>query len=574
MFPSLSVADRQTVIARLSALPATDLRAILRSMQGTQSRNRKSVEWIVAETESTGGGRLQSRLPDDQLAAFLVDTAGIELLSNKDVRLRLVRQAFPDQLEQLHDYPSSTRGRGGHESRVKAIAERKWHPGKNWARHFVRVLNLPPVFAGFPGAPSEPLLEQVEPFRPLNPLQDFQEELKKEVLGVLRSQPGANRGILTLPTGAGKTRTAVEALSELLLEAEERVTLLWIAQSEELCEQAVQSFREVWIDLGHRKEVRAPLSIQRLWGNRQLDEPLPGVIVASIQKLEHLSEEGGPSSFLESLAPSLGAIIVDEAHRMLAPSYGQVLNSLGIDPSGIKPSPIPILGLTATPFRSQAEESARLASRFRQRLLRATSLGDDPERVLLERRILSRAARKVLEHKGQALSIANDPHYQTFKDLPSNVLETLGQDRERNRLLLKALLELPPEWPVLFFGCSVEHATAISVLLRRQGRSAATVISETAPSTRRFLIEEFRAGRISVLCNYGVLTTGFDAPRVRALVVARPTASMVLYQQMIGRGLRGPVFGGTEECLIIDVADNLDIASQLAFRRYVEYWRG
>ncbi len=149
MFPALSDVDRQRVIERLSALPVTDLRAILRSMQGAQSRNRKSVEWIVAETEWVGGGRLHSRLPDDQLAAFIVDTEGIGLLSSKDVRLRLVRQAFPDQVEQLHEYPSDTRGRGGHESRVKAIAERKWHPGKSWARHFVRVLNLPPVFAGF-----------------------------------------------------------------------------------------------------------------------------------------------------------------------------------------------------------------------------------------------------------------------------------------------------------------------------------------------------------------------------------------------------------------------------------------
>lgn len=112
----------------------------------------------------------------------------------------------------------------------------------------------------------------------------------------------------------------------------------------------------------------------------------------------------------------------------------------------------------------------------------------------------------------------------------------------------------------------------MTVLLARRGRTAAAVSGETRPATRRFLIEEFRAGRISVLCNYGVLTTGFDAPCVRALVIARPTASSVLYEQMIGRGMRGPRFGGTEECLVIDLADNIQFGGQMAFQRYAAYW--
>jgi len=112
----------------------------------------------------------------------------------------------------------------------------------------------------------------------------------------------------------------------------------------------------------------------------------------------------------------------------------------------------------------------------------------------------------------------------------------------------------------------------MAVLLRRRGRSAATVTSDTRTSTRRALIEEFRAGRVRTLCNYGVLTTGFDAPAIRALVIARPTASAVLYEQMIGRGMRGPVFGGTERCLVVDVVDNIRFGGQMAFARYGRYW--
>jgi superfamily II DNA or RNA helicase len=56
--------------------------------------------------------------------------------------------------------------------------------------------------------------------------------------------------------------------------------------------------------------------------------------------------------------------------------------------------------------------------------------------------------------------------------------------------------------------------------------------------------------------NVGVLTTGFDAPKVERLILARPTMSRVLFEQMVGRGLRGPKFGGYEKCTVIDIVDS------------------
>lgn len=570
MFPSLTDADRAVAIDRLRAIPATELRAVLKKLQGTGRRGKKTIEWIVAETEGSGH-RLNSRVPEERLPEFMVDVAGVDLLAIREVRLRLARHASPDQLDLLHSYPSVNRGRGGPDSQARAIADRNWHPGKGWARHFARSLGLPMVFAGLAGSPSEPAVEHVEPFRPLQPLEDFQEELKMKALAVLTGPSGNNRGILTLPTGAGKTRTAVEALVQRIVDSDGRLTVLWIAQSEELCEQAVLAFREVWTDLGHRDAgVRAPLTIQRLWSTRRLDEFGPGVIVASIQKLERLTEDGEAAGTLIALASTLGGIVIDEAHRMLAPSYAQVLRGLGIETS--KPASIPILGLTATPYRTRDEETARLAARFGHHLLEAGCLGEEPEAVLLHRGVLARAVHEVLAHGGAPIKVAGDRYFETFRDLSPRMLQDIGQDRERNRRIFQKLMEFPADWPVLFFGCSVDHARAISVLLRKNGRPSASVVSDTPPATRRFLIEEFREGRLSVLSNYGVLTTGFDAPAVRALIVARPTASIVLYQQMIGRGLRGPRFGGTEECLVVDVDDNVDVAEALAYRRFKGYW--
>lgn len=114
----------------------------------------------------------------------------------------------------------------------------------------------------------------------------------------------------------------------------------------------------------------------------------------------------------------------------------------------------------------------------------------------------------------------------------------------------------------------------MAVLLRRNGRSAAVVTGTTRRATRRYLIEEFRAGRVQVLCNFGVLTTGFDAPKIQAIIIARPTLSGVLYEQMIGRGMRGPRNGGTDYCVIIDMVDNIRrFQGQMAYTRMQDYWR-
>src|SRR5262249_5201850 len=103
---------------------------------------------------------------------------------------------------------------------------------------------------------------------------------------------------------------------------------------------------------------------------------------------------------------------------------------------------------------------------------------------------------------------------------------------------------------------SVRDAECMAFLLRREGIAAAVISGQTRDVTRRQVVTEFKAKRIRVLCNCEVLTTGFDAPQVTHIIVARPTVSRVLYEQILGRGLRGREFGGTETCTILDCKDN------------------
>lgn len=576
-YGQLSEEARAQAIKVLSRrLHNADLRVVMEDVEGGPSRRkRKSVEWIVAQTERKST-RLRSRLPDEELAPFLVDRCGLDLLQSRVLREKLAFRSTDDELDRLHDYQGAARSRGGRQAQAKAIAGRRWQAGKSWPRHFARLLDFPPAFAGLPGSPREPDQLEVFPFIPLPPLRDFQAELRDQAMEVLSGPSGSNRGVLTLPTGAGKTRTAVESLVEWRLDQQERRIIVWIAQSEELCEQAVQAFREVWTDLGQRPSgVRQSLEVARFWGPAAIPDD-PDVVVASIQKLQNVvnSETPERQQELAALAERLGAVVVDEAHRMLAPSYAEVLRFLGIDPAAS--STVPLLGLTATPFRRDESETRQLVKRFHGRLLAARSLGEDIVKALRQQRVLSEPEHELLDYAGPEFHMDDNQsfvdHFEQFNDFHPGFLQEVGQSEDRNRALLERLLKLPPEWPTLFFGCTVEQAVAMAVLLRREGVRAEAVTSETRSATRRSLIEEFRKKRLSVLCNYGVLTTGFDAPQVRALVVGRPTTSRVLYEQMIGRGMRGPSFGGTEKCTVIDVSDNIRFRGHLAFTLYSGYW--
>ncbi|MHB1009957.1 MAG: DEAD/DEAH box helicase [Propionibacteriaceae bacterium] len=160
-----------------------------------------------------------------------------------------------------------------------------------------------------------------------------------------------------------------------------------------------------------------------------------------------------------------------------------------------------------------------------------------------------------------------------FGALPAYVEASIGQHAKRNQVILDSILSQPDDWTMLLFASTVEHARALAAELSYYGVEARPISSATDPALRRRYVEQFREGEIRVLTNYNVLTQGFDAPKVRAVYVARPTFSPNLYQQMIGRGLRGPRNGGSEEVLIVNVADNLtQYGAELAFHHFDYLW--
>lgn len=115
----------------------------------------------------------------------------------------------------------------------------------------------------------------------------------------------------------------------------------------------------------------------------------------------------------------------------------------------------------------------------------------------------------------------------------------------------------------LIFCVGQRHARVVLERLAARGVTAGLVLADTPAGERARLIDDYRAGRIRALVNVAALTTGFDVPDVDMLVLLRPTMSRVLYEQMIGRGLR--VAPGKLDCMVLDFAGNIERHGPLDF---------
>ncbi len=432
----------------------------------------------------------------------------------------------------------------------------RWNTAE--ARAFVDSIGFPAGFAESPESRREPE-EYISGPIELKPLHDFQEEVYEGVRELLNQSSRRRRAVVCLPTGGGKTRVIVEAaVRQVLAPMGERRFVLWIAQTDELCEQAVQAFRQVWLNLGAQ---RTNLRIVRFWGGHPnpavQDTSLPIVIVANIQTMSSRMEAIG-----EAWKRQLGLVVIDECHHAIASSYTSLLHWL--DAQGAKPEVIepPIIGLSATPIRMNNDESAQLARRFDERLLPndQSALHDR----LRRQGVLSEVDYETLESVAQLLStevsdlnkLADQRKEFEFDRLIDAISQRLGNDAQRNALLVDYIRQAQ-ERSILLFTNSVSHAAEMSARLNLAGISAAAISGETPKAAKRYFLDRFQRGDIRVLCNYSVLTTGFDAPKTDMVIISRLVFSRVRYMQMVGRGLRGEKNGGTARCRIVTVLDNL-----------------
>lgn len=379
------------------------------------------------------------------------------------------------------------------------------------------------------------------------------------------------RALIHMPTGSGKTRTAMSMLADHL-RATEPTLVVWLAASEELCDQAADEFVLAWTRLGNRT-----LPICRWWGASELPDGLPadGMLVAGLAKLYSRAIADPP--WLARLGDRTSVIVFDEAHQAIAPTYRHIVDAI----TARKPD-LRLFGLTATPGRTwnDVDADALLSDYFARRKVTLEVPGfPNPVDYLVQEGYLARPRFRAIEHAGPTLTDREREKIAADLELPTSVLKRLADDHLRNLAIAHEVRALARSHRrILVFSATVEHAELLAVVLSSIGIEARAVTTRTPGAERPAAIAWYRqAGDdVRVLTNFGVLTTGFDAPMTSAAVIARPTKSLVLYSQMVGRAIRGTKAGGNAEAEIVTVVDvNLPGFRSLseAFTNWEDVWR-
>lgn len=336
---------------------------------------------------------------------------------------------------------------------------------------------------------------------------------------------GVQRPVVVLPTGAGKT-IVFSHLSKLFREAFPVKKVVILAHTDELVRQAARKV----------KDVAPRLKVGVVMADRH--EVWAEVIVASVQSMcrdRRLADIKG-----------VGLIIIDECHHATAASYRKILRHYGALPpeddeqTGNGPGDVFVVGFTATLKRS---DRAAL-NQVWQEVVFTKDIA-----WMIEQGYLVRPRGISVEVPDLKLSDVrrSGGDYQQ-KALASAVVKSMAPE-----IVAEKYLEHAADRPGVMFWPSVEAAYLGAQSMIERGFSTAVIEGDMPREERRLALKKAEQGDVQVLSSCMVLTEGFDNPRMSCAVIARPTDSAPLYQQMVGRVLRPHAESGKVDALVLDV---------------------
>ena len=349
-------------------------------------------------------------------------------------------------------------------------------------------------------------------------LRDYQRDLLQKAESAL-AHPRA-RVMLQLPTGGGKTRIAAALLTGWIRNGGKAA---WLTHRRELSDQTRTVLNESGVHATNTLE----------WEFSDLAPSESGGVVLlmaqTVSRRNHFEgvwDDYGPEDLL----------VVDEAHHATAPGWKRAISQW----------PGPAIGLTATPWRLEKNKgfdhlfdhlipgpqiSELQAEDF---LANAYVWAPDCDKTILGGRLNSN--REYIERE---IELANRGRPNVMTRAALEFWRTHARDRQ-----------------TIIYAVSKRHAENLTAVFRDAGVAAAVILGDTPKDIRDSHIRQFSDGKLKVLVNVAVATEGFDLPEASCVVLARPTMSLALYLQMVGRGLRPKKDGGN--CLILDLARNVE----------------
>jgi len=341
-------------------------------------------------------------------------------------------------------------------------------------------------------------------------LRDYQQECLDVILA--KYQAGVRRQLVSMATGAGKTVVFSHVIKTI------RKPTLVLAHTNELLSQARDKIQMIL----------PGVSVGIVNGtSKEIDR---NIVIASIQSARQ------PKTLSQLVNRGFEVLIADECHHFAAESCREVISALGFDGTNNKL----MVGFTATPFRQDG-----------------LGLGEVFDEIVFEKSIGSLIEEGYL-CPPTGIRVATDLDLRevalTRGDFSAKGMATVMNTAEVRALTVQTYLEHAKERPTICFACSVDHALCLANDFRAAGVRSETVHGQTSPEDRERIISAYRGGEIDVITNCQVLTEGFDMPATSCVLVARPTSSKGLYQQMVGRGLRRSP--DKRDCLVIDFNDS------------------
>jgi superfamily II DNA or RNA helicase len=315
--------------------------------------------------------------------------------------------------------------------------------------------------------------------------------------------------LLVAPTGSGKTVIAAEIIRR---GGDSRT--LFLAPRRELIHQTCRKLDDVGVKYG---VILAGDNRTNLYSNVQVGSV--DTLISRVLRRKRIE-----------LAP-FDRIIVDEAHVGLTDTRAALL---GLWPDA------QIIGLTATPCRSDGKALGRVYDE----LIEVASV-----RELTDAGFLVPA------------------RYFSVSEPDLKAVHTLGGDYNLGELegvmnrpqltgdIVEHWLKYAAGRRTVVFATKIPHSVALAQQFLSEGVAAEHVDANTPQHAREAIFERFSNGRTQVLTNCTLASIGFDLPELDCVVFARPTKSLGLYLQMLGRGLRPTA--GKSDCLVLDHAGNV-----------------
>lgn len=332
--------------------------------------------------------------------------------------------------------------------------------------------------------------------------------------------------LVSIPTGVGKTRLSVSAACATDPRSGRRVfeRVLFLAHRSELVQQTLATYRAITPN-GSSASVTA--------GQRGAPADVH-FTVAMIQTLARRLQHYDPARY--------DLIVVDEAHHAMAPDWKRTISHF---------TPALLLGLSATPER---QDGAPLSDLFR---------------ALAYHMSVAEAVREGLLTPPVALQVVTNTDLSGIKrvrgDYDQAELQRTVNTPARNKLVLKTFLEHARQRRAIGFTAGVQHARDLEALFASHGLRTISVAGNDPDRDER--IAAFERGEYQIAWNAALLTEGYDNPSIDCVLMARPTQSVGLYVQAVGRALR--LHPGKRDALIVDYTDT---SSRIRLVNIWDFW--